>query len=332
MTINTKFRQDFNQRVYVAGHRGMAGSAILRELKKQGFNNIIVANSDDLDLRMQSSVQDFFQKNKPNYVYLAAAKVGGIYANEIYPADFIYENLMIQSNIIRASYEAKVERLMFLGSSCIYPKFSPQPITPDSLLKGELEKTNEPYAIAKIAGIKMCESFNNQYHTDFRCVMPTNLYGIGDNYHPNNSHVVAGLIKRIHEAKISKSKSVTMWGSGKALREFLNVDDFAKACVFLMRQDKDKFCSLLKSDSHVNIGSGEEVSILDLTNLICKVIGYEGEIINDFSMKDGTPRKFLDSTLIKSLGWSPQIKLSDGLKIAYKNFLESKYVSMGNSL
>jgi len=315
-------------KIYIAGHRGMAGSAIIRVLKNKGFNNIITRSHKQLDLLNQSKVLSFFNKEKPSQVYIAAAKVGGIYSNSMYPAQFIYENLMIQANIINSAFENNVKKILFLGSSCIYPKYAAQPMQENVLLTGLLEPSNEPYAIAKIAGIKLCESYNRQYgkshNVDYRSVMPTNLYGPGDNYHPNNSHVIPGLIRRFHEAKIKKKKNVTIWGSGKPLREFLHVDDMARASVFVMNLNKKKYQnSTNQMCSQINIGSGDEITIKQLAIMIKEIIGFKGRIIFDKSKPDGSPRKLMNNDLINNLGWKPKIGLKDGLKMVYSNFKKS---------
>ena len=304
-----------NSKIYVAGHTGLVGSAIVRELEKQGYSNLLLKTHKELDLTNADKVKSFFEVENPEYVFLAAAKVGGILANNTYPADFIYQNLQIQNNIIHNSYLSKVKKLLFLGSSCIYPKLCPQPIKEEYILTGELEPTNEPYAIAKIAGIKMCESYNRQYGTNFISVMPTNLYGINDNFDPENSHVIPGLINKIHNAKIENLSSVKVWGTGKPKREFLFSDDLANACVFLMEK--------YDSNEIINIGCGEDIEILTLVNLICDVIGYKGEIEFDTSKPDGTPRKILDISKIKKLGWSPKTDLRNGLKIVYEWYLKN---------
>lgn len=300
-------------KIYVAGHRGMVGSAIYRKLKEQGFENIVVRTSKELDLRDQQAVKEFFQTEKPEYVFLAAAKVGGIMANNVYRADFIYENLAIQNNVIHYAHENDAKKLMFLGSSCIYPKMAPQPLKEDYLLTGTLEPTNEPYAIAKIAGIKMVESYRLQYDDNYISVMPTNLYGINDNYHPENSHVLPALIRKFHEAKINYSPTVNIWGSGNPLREFMYADDLADACVFLMENYNDL--------QFVNIGVGEDISIRDLAELIKEVVGFQGELEFDSSKPDGTPRKLMDVSKLHSLGWKAKTSLKDGIKLAYKDFL-----------
>lgn len=301
-------------KIYVAGHRGMVGSAIYRKLTELGYNNIVTRTSQELDLRNQQAVADFFNEEKPDYVFLAAAKVGGIMANNTYRADFIYENMAIQNNVIKSSYDNDVTKLMFLGSSCIYPKMAPQPLNEDLLLTGTLEPTNEPYAIAKIAGIKMAEAFRDQYGCNFISVMPTNLYGINDNYHPQNSHVLPALIRRFHEAKINNLDEVVIWGTGTPLREFLFSDDLADACVFLMNNYDEK--------QFVNIGIGEDLSIKDLAELIKEVIGYKGNISFDSSKPDGTPRKLMDVSKLHALGWKHKINLREGIKLAYADFLK----------
>jgi len=303
-------------KIYVAGHRGMVGSAIHRKLIELGYNNIVTRTSQELDLRNQQAVADFFNEEKPDYVFLAAAKVGGIMANNTYRADFIYENMAIQNNVIKSSYDNEVRKLMFLGSSCIYPKMAPQPLNEDLLLTGTLEPTNEPYAIAKIAGIKMTEAFRDQYGCNFISVMPTNLYGINDNYHPQNSHVLPALIRRFHEAKVNNLDNVVIWGTGTPLREFLFSDDLADACVFLMNNYDEK--------QFVNIGIGEDLSIKDLAELIKEVIGYEGNISFDSSKPDGTPRKLMDVSKLHALGWKHKINLREGIKLAYADFLKKE--------
>ena len=296
-------------KTYVAGHNGMVGSAIVRKLKKEGFTNIIIRNSSDLDLTDQRNVNDFFEKEKPEYVFLAAARVGGIHANNIYRADFIYQNLMIESNVINASYKFSVKKLLFLGSSCIYPKLAPQPLKEEYLLTGLLEYTNEPYAIAKIAGIKLCEAYRDQYGCNFISAMPTNLYGPNDNYDLNNSHVLPALIRKIHTAKWKGESKVIMWGTGSPKREFLHVDDLAEACFYLMETYNEK--------EIVNVGTGIDVSIFELAELIKEVIGYTGNIEKDISKPDGTPRKLLDVSKIHSLGWKHKIDLKQGISLVY---------------
>lgn len=304
---------DKNDRLYIAGHRGMVGSAIHRFLTGQGYANIVTASSSDLDLQDTQNVNRFFQENKPDYVFLAAAKVGGIYANDTYPADFLYENLMIQNNVIHAAFENKVTKLLFLGSSCIYPRFAEQPIKEESLLSGYLESTNEAYAIAKIAGIKLCQAYHKQHGCNFISVMPTNLYGYGDNYHPENSHVLPALIRRFHEAKEQNKGEVAIWGTGKPLREFMFADDLAEACYFLMQHYNDP--------ALINVGTGEEISILDLAKLIAETIGYTGKIVFDSSKPDGTPRKLMDSSRLKGLGYRYKVGLKEGVALAYEDFL-----------
>ncbi len=303
---------ELTSKIYIAGHRGMVGSAIMRNLQKKGFSNFLIKTSAELDLRCQQAASDFFAKEKPDYVFLAAAKVGGIQANNIYRADFIYENLMIQNNIIHCSYLNKVKKLMFLGSSCIYPKLAPQPLKEDYLLSGYLEDTNEPYAVAKIAGIKLCESYKRQYGCNFISVMPTNLYGPNDNYNLNNSHVLPALISKFDNAKENNLKEVELWGTGKPLREFLHADDMADACVHLM--------NTYEGEKHVNIGTGKDLSIKDLALLIKNIVGYKGEIKHDFTKPDGTPRKLLDVTFLHSLGWKHKIELEEGIKMVYEDF------------
>lgn len=298
----------------------MVGSAMHRKLIKEGYSNLVTRTSAELDLTNQQAVADFFKAEKPEYVFLAAAKVGGIVANNIYRADFIYQNLMIESNIIHQSYLHGVKKLMFFGSSCIYPKFAPQPLKEEYLLTGLLEATNEPYAIAKIAGIKLCESYRDQYGCNFISVMPTNLYGYGDNYHPEHSHVMPALIRRLHEAKVNHAPFIEAWGTGKPLREFLFIDDLADACYLLMQQYDDKL--------FVNVGCGEDISIKDLIYLIKEVVGYEGEIRFDTGKPDGTPRKLMDATIMRSLGWKPAIGLKEGIALAYADFLNGAYRSV----
>lgn len=314
-----------DSRVFVAGHRGMVGGAIVRQLKSIGFNQIITRTRKELDLCNQSAVHEFFNEQRPSLVFLAAAKVGGIHANNEYPADFIYENLMIESNIIHSAYQAGVERLLFLGSSCIYPKMADQPMAESALLTGTLEPTNEPYAIAKIAGIKLCESYNRQYGTDFRSVMPTNLYGPGDNYHPENSHVIPALLRRFHEARDRQAGSVEIWGSGTPKREFLHVDDMAEASLHVLGLSKSEYDAQTSSMlSHVNVGTGEDVTIRELAETIREVVGFEGDITFNSEMPDGAPRKLMDVSVLKSLGWQADIKLKEGLQDAYQWFLEHK--------
>lgn len=305
-----------NEKIFLAGHKGMVGSAIVRKLNELGYQNIITRSSEELDLRRQSDVEFFFKTEKPDYVFLAAAKVGGIYANNTYPAEFIYDNLMIETNIIHSSYIYNVKKLLFLGSSCIYPKMCPQPIKEEYLLTGPLEPTNEAYAVAKISGIELCKFYRRQYGCNFISAMPTNLYGINDNFDLNNSHVLPALIRKFHEAKLNNQQEVVMWGTGTPRREFLYVDDLADACVFLM--------SSYSEEMHVNIGSGEDIQILDLAKMVKEIVGYEGEIVNDLTKPDGTPRKLLDVSLLKSLGWEYKTELREGIEKTYSWFCEQK--------
>jgi len=311
-----------NQKIYVAGHRGMVGSAIVRNLKDKGYSNIVTRTHAELDLTNQVEVQAFFEKEKPDQVYLAAAKVGGIYANNTFPAEFIYDNLMVQNNVIHQAFVSGVKKLLFLGSSCIYPRLAGQPMSEDALLTGKLEPTNEPYAIAKIAGIKMCESYNRQYGkshgVDYRSVMPTNLYGPGDNYHPENSHVIPALIRRFHEAKLVNAPEVVIWGTGTPRREFLYVDDMAAASVFVMELDKASYDKeTLPMQSHINVGFGHDITIAELAQAVAKATGYLGSIAFDSSKPDGTPRKWMDSSRLNSLGWMPKVDITQGLSLAY---------------
>lgn len=316
--------ENAKKNVYVAGHRGMVGSAIVRGLKDQGCENIITATHKELDLTRQAEVEEFFRSQNIDTVYLAAAKVGGIQANNTYPAEFIYKNLMIECNIIQAAHETDVQDLLFLGSSCIYPKMAEQPMREDALLTGPLEPTNEPYALAKIAGIKLCESFNRQFRRNYRSVMPTNLYGPNDNFHPENSHVIPALLRRFHEAVESGAEEVTVWGSGKPRREFLHVEDMARACVHVMNLDSktyERFTSPMLS--HINIGTGKDCSIRELAETMAEVTGFTGEIRFDTSKPDGTPRKLLDISRIKTLGWEPRIPLEEGLHSTYEWFVKN---------
>jgi len=305
-----------NAKIYVAGHRGMVGSAIYRKLQKEGYTNLLTKTSSELNLRDQQAVTDFFAAEKPDYVFLAAAKVGGIIANNTYRADFLYENLAIQNNVIHNAYLTGVKKLMFLGSSCIYPKLAPQPLKEDYLLTGTLEETNEPYAIAKIAGIKMCDAYRDQYGCNFISVMPTNLYGYNDNYHPQNSHVLPALIRKVHEAKVNGEKQVVVWGSGAPMREFLFADDLADACYFLMENYNEP--------NLINIGVGHDLTIKDLALLIKDILGYEGELVFDASKPDGTPRKLMDVTKLHNLGWKHSVELPEGIALAYEDFM-SRY-------
>lgn len=301
-------------KIYIAGHNGMVGSAIKRNLESRGYHNFITKTSTELDLRNQSAVQDFFDAERPEYVFLAAAKVGGILANNIYRAEFLYDNLMIQANVINAAYESKVQKLMFLGSSCIYPKMAAQPLKEEALLTGTLESTNEPYAIAKIAGIKLCDAYRSQYHCNFISVMPTNLYGPNDNYHPKNSHVLPALIRKFHEAKMANSPHVEIWGTGTPRREFLHADDMADACVYLMLNYNE--------EGFVNIGVGEDISIKELALMVKDIIGYKGELNFDTTKPDGTPRKLLDISKLTALGWKAKIQLKDGIQTVYEKIAE----------
>ena len=310
-------------KIYIAGHNGMVGSAIVRQLQTKLNNTaqLITRTHQELDLTNQQQVDNFIAGERPNQIYLAAAKVGGIHANNIYPADFIYQNLMIQANIIHAAHKNNIQKLIFLGSSCIYPKSAKQPMKEEALLTGVLEPTNEPYAIAKIAGIKLCESYNRQYSRDYRSVMPTNLYGPGDNYHPKNSHVIPALIRKFHEAKSDNASKVTIWGSGKPKREFLYVDDMASACVYVMNLDKEVYQQQVKPmQSYINVGTGQDLTIKQLAEGMAKVIGFKGKIEFDISKSDGTKRKLMDSTRLNSLGWRPKIDLEQGIKQTYKDY------------
>jgi len=316
---------DLNQKIYVAGHRGMVGSAIVRTLNAMGYQNVIGKTHAQLDLTNQAAVKAFFEQEKPDQVYLAAARVGGIYANNTFPAEFIYDNLMVQNNVIHQAFLSGVQKLLFLGSSCIYPKLAPQPMSEDALLTGKLEPTNEPYAIAKIAGIKMCESYNRQYGQshgiDYRSVMPTNLYGPGDNYHPENSHVIPGLIRRFHEAKLANTPEVVIWGTGTPRREFLYVDDMAGASVFVMELDKAIYDSQTEPmQGHINVGFGSDVTIAQLAKAVGAAVGYQGTISFDATKPDGSPRKWMSSERLNNLGWDAKVDLEQGLKQAYADF------------
>jgi len=320
-----------DQKIYVAGHRGMVGSAIFRQLLLQGIapSQIITRTHAELDLTNQLAVRQFFELEKPTQVYMAAAKVGGIHANNTYPADFIYDNLLVQVNVIDAAFQNGAHKLLFLGSSCIYPRLAPQPMREDALLTGQLEPTNEPYAIAKIAGIKLCESYNRQYGVshgvDYRSVMPTNLYGPGDNYHPENSHVIPALIRRFHEAKLTHAPSVSIWGTGTPRREFLYVEDLAAACVHVMHLPKALYdAHTTPMQSHINVGSGSDVTIAEIATSIAHTVGYKGDIEFDTSKPDGAPRKWMDSSVLNTLGWQPKVDLRQGLSSTYQDFM-SKY-------
>lgn len=318
-----------NAKIYVAGHRGLVGGAIVRNLQAKGFTNIIARTHAELDLTNQQAVAEFFANEKPDYVFLAAAKVGGIHANNTYPAEFIYENLAIQNNVIHAAYQNNVKRLMFLGSSCIYPKMAPQPMKEEYLLTGPLEETNRPYALAKISGIEMCWSYNRQYGTQYLAVMPTNLYGPGDNYHPQNSHVIPALIRKFHEAKVNNAKEVVVWGTGTPKREFIYNEDMADACVFLMNLPDAQYQPLLAADRNdglppvVNIGVGEDVTIKGLAETVRQVVGYKGDIVFDTTKPDGTPRKLLNVDRLRGIGWQARKNMTDGLALAYADFLSS---------
>tara|TARA_A100001388_G_scaffold101477_1_gene73949 strand:+ start:12548 stop:13507 length:960 start_codon:yes stop_codon:yes gene_type:complete len=308
--------------IYIAGHKGLVGSAIVRKLKDRGFNNLLMRTHNELDLTNQAQVKDFFKKEKPDYVILAAAKVGGIHANNTYPADFIYQNIMIEANIINAAYENSVKRLLFLGSTCIYPKEVEQPMREDALLTDVLEPTNEPYALAKISGIKLCESYNRQYGTDFRSVMPTNLYGINDNFHPENSHVIPGLMYRFHKAKLNNDSKVTVWGTGNVMREFLYVDDMAEGSLFVLELDKNIYReNTSPSLSHINIGTGKDITIRELAETMKEVIGFNGELFFDTTKPDGSPRKLIDVTRLSNMGWKFNTNLKEGLEMTYKWYL-----------
>ncbi|MBT8530892.1 GDP-L-fucose synthase [Polynucleobacter paneuropaeus] len=321
--------KDLSAKIFVAGHRGMVGSAIVRELQSQGYTNILMRTHEQLDLTNQAAVQTFFAIERPNQVYLAAARVGGIYANNTFPADFIYQNLMMECNVIHQAFVSGVQKLLFLGSSCIYPRLAEQPMAEDALLTGKLEPTNEPYAIAKIAGIKMCESYNRQYGqshgVDYRSVMPTNLYGPGDNYHPENSHVIPALIRRFHEAKLQKAPQVAIWGTGTPKREFLYVDDMAAACVFVMNLDQVTYLKQTEPmQSHLNVGFGSDVSIAELAQAIAKTVAYEGKVTFDPTKPDGAPRKWMKSSKLNELGWNAQVPLIEGLNKAYQAFIQTQ--------
>ncbi len=314
---------NLNDKVYVAGHTGLVGSAIVRQLEVRGFVNLIVRTHKELDLINQAAVRDFFSQEKTDYVILAAAKVGGIYANNAYPADFIYQNMMIEANIVNSAYENNVKRLLFLGSTCIYPKSVEQPMREDALLTDILEPTNEPYAIAKIAGIKLCESYNRQYGTDFRSVMPTNLYGINDNFHPENSHVIPALMRRFHEAKLNNYSKVTIWGTGNAMREFLYVDDMAEASLFVLELDETTYqANTNLMLSHINVGTGVDVTIYELAHTMKQVVGFDGELEFDTNKPDGSPRKLIDISRLKNMGWSYNVELKEGLKTTYGWYIE----------
>jgi GDP-L-fucose synthase len=315
---------NFNDKIYIAGHRGLVGSAIVRQLEKRGFTNLLMRTHKELDLTSQAQVQDFFKQERPDYVILAAAKVGGIYANSSYPADFIYQNIMIEANIVNSAYENKVKRLLFLGSTCIYPKAVEQPMRENVLLTGALEPTNEPYALAKITGIKLCESYNRQHGTDFRSVMPTNLYGVNDNFHLENSHVIPALMRRFHLAKVNNDAEVVVWGTGNAMREFLYVDDMATASLFVLELDEEVYQSNTKPMlSHINVGTGKDVTIKKLAETMKDVVGFKGKLTFDITKPDGAPRKLIDVTRLENMGWKYSVDLKEGLEKTYRWFLGS---------
>ena len=319
---------DLNEKIYIAGHRGLVGSAIVRQLKERGFTNLLIRTHKELDLTNQAQVQNFFQQEKPDYVILAAAKVVGIHANNTYPADFIYQNMMIEANVINSAYENKVQRLLFLGSTCIYPKAVEQPMREDALLTDVLEPTNEPYALAKIAGIKLCESYNRQHGTDFRSVMPTNLYGVNDNFHPENSHVIPALMRRFHEAKINNDAEVVVWGTGNAMREFLYVDDMAQASLFVLELDEKTYKANIKPMlSHINVGTGKDITIRKMAEIMKEVVDYKGKLTFDATKPDGAPRKLIDVTRLENMGWRYTTDLEKGLTTTYdwyKNTITEK--------
>jgi len=315
---------NLNDKIYIAGHRGLVGSAIVRQLESRGFTNLLMRTHKELDLTNQAQVQNFFQQEKPDYVILAAAKVGGIHANNTYPADFIYQNMMIEANVINSAYENKVKRLLFLGSTCIYPKAVEQPMREDALLTDVLEPTNEPYALAKIAGIKLCESYNRQHGTDFRSVMPTNLYGINDNFHPENSHVIPALMRRFHEAKVNNDDEVVVWGTGNAMREFLYVDDMAAASLFVLELDEKTYQANTKPMlSHINVGTGKDVTIREMAETMKQVVGFKGKLSFDTTKPDGSPRKLIDVSRLSNIGWNYSVDLKDGFSKTYKWYLKN---------
>jgi GDP-L-fucose synthase len=319
---------NLNDKIYIAGHRGLVGSAIVRQLESRGFANLLMRKHKELDLTNQAQVQSFFQQEKPDYVILAAAKVGGIHANNTYPADFIYKNMMIEANVINSAYENKVKRLLFLGSTCIYPKAVDQPMREDALLTDVLESTNEPYALAKIAGIKLCESYNRQHGTDFRSVMPTNLYGINDNFHPENSHVIPALMQRLHKAKIGNETEVVIWGTGLAMREFLYVDDMARASLFVLELDEEIYrVNTQPMLSHINVGTGKDVTIREMAETMKLIVGYEGKLTFDITKPDGSPRKLIDITRLEKMGWTYSVNLQEGLNKTYNWYVKNKYVN-----
>jgi GDP-L-fucose synthase len=316
---------NLNDKIYIAGHRGLVGSAIVRQLKSRGFTNLLMRTHKELDLTNQAQVQNFFTQENPDYVILAAAKVGGIHANNTYPADFIYQNMMIEANVINSAYENKVERLLFLGSTCIYPKAVEQPMREDALLTDVLEPTNEPYALAKIAGIKLCESYNRQHDTDFRSVMPTNLYGVNDNFHPENSHVIPALMQRLHWAKINNDDEAVVWGTGNAMREFLYVDDMAQASLFVLELDEQTYkANTQLMLSHINIGTGKDTTIREMAETMKQVVGYEGKLIFDVTKPDGAPRKLINITRLQRMGWNYSTNLKKGLEKTYKWYINEE--------
>ena len=316
---------NLNDKIYIAGHRGLVGSAIVRQLESRGFTNLLMRTHKELDLTNQAQVQNFFQQEKPDYVILAAAKVGGIHANNTYPADFIYQNMMIEANVINSAYESKVKRLLFLGSTCIYPKAVEQPMREDAILTDVLEPTNEPYALAKIAGIKLCESYNRQHGTDFRSVMPTNLYGINDNFHPENSHVIPALMQRFHQAKINNGEEVIVWGTGNAMREFLYVDDMAQASLFVLELDGKAYqANTQPMLSHINVGTGKDVTIKEMAETMKEVVGFKGKLVFNTIKPDGSPRKLIDVSRLSNMGWKYSIDLECGLKKTYKWYLNQE--------
>ena len=315
---------NLNDKIYIAGHRGLVGSAIVRQLESRGFTNLLMFTHKELDLTNQSQVQNFFKQENPDYVILAAAKVGGIHANNTYPADFIYQNMMIEANVINSAYENKVNRLLFLGSTCIYPKAVEQPMREDAILTGVLEPTNEPYALAKISGIKLCESYNRQYGTNFRSVMPTNLYGINDNFHSENSHVIPALMQRIHKAKVNNDAEVVVWGTGNAMREFLYVDDMAAASLFVLELDEETYkANTWPMLSHINVGTGKDVTIREMAETMKQVVGYEGKLAFDTTKPDGAPRKLINVSRLSDMGWNSSVALKEGLTKTYNWYLES---------
>jgi GDP-L-fucose synthase len=316
---------NLNDKIYIAGHRGLVGSAIVRQLESRGFTNLLIRTHKELDLTNQAQVQVFFKQEKPDYVILAAAKVGGIYANNAYPADFIYQNVMIEANVINSAYENKIKRLLFLGSTCIYPKAVEQPMREEALLTDVLEPTNEPYALAKIAGIKLCESYNRQYGTDFRSVMPTNLYGANDNFHPENSHVIPALMQRFHQAKLDNDPEVVVWGTGNAMREFLYVDDMAEASLFVLELDEKIYQANTKSMlSHINVGTGKDITIREMAETMKQVVGFKGELVFDATKPDGSPRKLIDVSRLKNMGWNYTVDLTEGLNKTYMWYKNDK--------